>query len=111
MKIKAFVLVTVMAATCLVSGQSQDKSDVLQRAQAGDPAAQVQMGNKYALGLGVPRDPDKAMDWFKRAADQGYADGQYRLGGMYDVGHISKQDPVTAIIWYTRAAKQGHRDA
>src|SRR5580704_14798140 len=110
MKIKAVALM-MLAATCLAAGQSQNNSSVLQRAQAGDPAAQVQMGDTYAFGRGVPRSPDKAMDWYKKAAQKGYADGQYRLGGMYDVGRASKQDPATAITWYTMAAKQGHRDA
>src|SRR5271157_4788209 len=109
MRIKVLALV-MLAATCLAAGQSPDKAgqspdkagqspdkagqspdkarqspdkaSVLKRAQAGDVAAQIKMGNMYAIGDGVPRDPDKAMDWFKKAADQGSAEGQYRLGGM-----------------------------
>ena len=85
-----------------------DVSDLSQKAAAGDPAAQVQLGMRYALG--VPRNIREAMKWFRLAADQGYADGQYRLGGMYDVAQ-SPQNPAEAIKWYTLAAKQGHKDA
>src|SRR5271157_6078927 len=114
MRIKVLALV-MLAATCLAAGQSPDKAgqspdkarqspdkaSVLKRAQAGDVAAQIKIGNMYAIGDGVHRDPDKAMDWFKKAADQGSAEGQYRLGGMYDVARATKQDPETAITWYT----------
>ncbi len=65
----------------------------------------------YALGKGVNRDADKAMEWFRIAAEKGDAEAQYRLGGMYDVGHINNQDPATAIKWYTLSANQHYRDA
>lgn len=81
MRVRALVLISVVAAPCL-TGQSQNNSTGLQRALPGDPAARVQMGNRYAFGQGLPRAPDKAMAWLRKAADKGYAEAQYRRGGI-----------------------------
>ena len=109
MKRQAVLLMVIAAPMFFASAQIP--ATLLQQAQAGDVQAQIQVGNRYAFGQGVPRDPDRAMEWFKKAADKGSAEGQYRLGGMYDVGRISKQAPETAITWYTMAAKQNYPDA
>jgi uncharacterized protein len=99
----------VITFASFATGFAQSNVSALkEKAAAGDPTAEVKLGMKYALG--VPRDSQEAMKWFRLAADQGFADGQYRLGGMYDVGQ-SPQNPVEAIKWYTLAAKQGHKDA
>jgi hypothetical protein len=109
MKRITVLLSLVITFASFATGFAQnDVSTLKQKATAGDPIAEVKLGMKYALG--VPRDSQEAMKWFRLAADQGFADGQFRLGGMYDVGQ-SPQNPVEAIKWYTLAAKQGHKDA
>jgi TPR repeat protein len=47
---------------------------------AGDPDAQVDLGQAYQLGRGVPLDLKLAEDWFRRAAQQGSADGKDNYG-------------------------------
>ena len=100
------LVVTIMAMPSVVA--QQDAAALQQKAAAGDPAAQVQLGMKYALAS--PHDVPSAMKWFQLAADQGYADGQFHLAAMCDVG-MKAQNPTEAIKWYTLAANQGHRDA
>jgi hypothetical protein len=34
----------------------------------------------YELGRGVARDSGKAMEWYRKAAEQGDADAEQRLG-------------------------------
>lgn len=41
------------------------------------------LGLMYLNGLGVPRDPVKALNYFTMAADQGWVEGQLQLGNMY----------------------------
>jgi TPR repeat protein len=53
-------------------------------AQAGDAAAQNNLGALLRDGLGVPQDFAQAADWFKRAADQGYAKAMLNLGALYE---------------------------
>ena len=48
-------------------------------AQAGVARAQSNMGAAFLQGQGVERDPDKAVAWLRRAADQGDAGAQRNL--------------------------------
>ncbi|MDJ0837066.1 MAG: SEL1-like repeat protein [Acidobacteriota bacterium] len=41
-------------------------------AEAGHPRAQNRLGQLYALGVGVPKDLDKAQRWFDAAMSKGY---------------------------------------
>ena len=113
-EMKQIVYLLMILAFAVASGSAQDNSSAPVQptpavsANPTDPAGQVRLGMKYALQY--PRDTKSAMIWFKKAADQGYADGQYRLGGMYDVA-VSPQNPTEAIKWYTLAANQGYKDA
>src|SRR3982074_2939954 len=110
-KMKKMFLGSVMVVLCGLTAAFGQDTDLLQRANAGDPAAQVKMGNLYALGQGVPRSSQEAVKWFRKAAQQGDPGGEYRLGGMYDVGFGVPPDPATAAKWYQQAAKQGFLDA
>jgi TPR repeat protein len=47
---------------------------------AGDPDAQVHLGQAYQLGRGVPLDLKLAEDWFRRAAQQGSDGGKDNYG-------------------------------
>jgi TPR repeat protein len=40
----------------------------------------------YLKGRGVPKDDEKAANWFKLAAQQGYALAQNKLSMMYEAG-------------------------
>jgi TPR repeat protein len=51
------------------------------------------------------------VSWFRKAADQGYADAQYNLGLMYADGQGVTQDDTAAMSWFRRAADQGNAAA
>ena len=42
--------------------------------------AQDNLGLKNVRGEGLRQNPSEAVQWFRRAADQGYAAAQYNLG-------------------------------
>jgi len=107
-RVLSILLMAVSGPMVLAAAEQTDLAAIKQKALAGDPAAQVQVGMSYALAS--PRNPKEAIKWFQMAADQGYPDGEYRLGGMLDVG-ITPQNPTEAIKWYTKAADQGYKDA
>jgi uncharacterized caspase-like protein len=65
----------------------------------------------YENGRGVNQDYAEALKWYRKAADQGYADGQYALGFMYENGRGVTQDYAEALKWYRKAADQGNNDA
>ena len=80
-------------------------------AEAGDAAAQTELGERYEDGRDVVQDYAVAVSWFRRAAEQGYAPGQAALGFMYAGGLGVAQDDVEAVRWERRAAEQGNARA
>lgn len=74
--------------------------------------AQFELGERYYLGDGVPKDMAKAAEWWQEAAEQGHASAQYSLGYMYYRGHFLGEhfvgDAAEAIQWWQKAAAQGH---
>lgn len=47
-------------------------------AEQGDASAQYKLGRMYANGEGVPRNDTEAVNWFRKAAEQGLADAPFR---------------------------------
>ncbi|MEO6783339.1 MAG: tetratricopeptide repeat protein, partial [Bradyrhizobium sp.] len=53
-----------------------------------NPNAEYWLGHMAEIGLGVPRDTKKAIDFYKRAADQNVVAAEARLGDIYLNGNI-----------------------
>lgn len=53
-------------------------------AHLGYSEAQHQVGQRYLHGIGVSAHPEKAMEWFKKASDQGHPHASFNLA----VGHL-----------------------
>lgn len=86
-------------------------SPVAQKAEKGDVAAQVALGDMYRLGEGVPQDYAQAVNWFRKAAEQGDAGAQTMLGYAYYSAKGVPQDYSQAVNWYRKAAEQGNASA
>ncbi len=77
-------------------------------AEQGNADAQFMLGKMYLKGQGVPRDPEQANKWFRRAAAQGNADSQFFLGASYLLPH---KDIAEGVKWMRLSAEQGNQDA
>lgn len=51
------------------------------------------------------------MKWYRKAAEQGNADGQFELGRCYANGQGAARDKVEAVKWFRKAAEQGFAQA
>ena len=56
---------------------------------------------------------EKAIHWYKRAAELGNSEAQYILGNKYcnKYDYDVEEDIKQAIYWYTKSAEQGNADA
>ncbi len=61
-------------------------SGVVMAEEPVDAVAQYRLGFNYYFGIGVERDYQEALKWFRKAAKQGHAGAQYELGFIYDKG-------------------------
>jgi TPR repeat protein len=80
-------------------------------AEAGDVAAQEQLGLAHYDGEGAAADSELAFFWTARAAAQGSASAQNRLGEMYENGRGVERDYEQARVWYLKAAEQDYAPA
>ena len=54
---------------------------------------------------------EQAVDFFRKASEQGHATAQFNLGICYDYGQGVAQDYNEAVKWYRKAAEQGYARA
>ena len=89
--------------------QSTIDPALVAKANAGDPAAEVQVGENYEAGKGVAQDYQQAAVWYQKAANQGNIPGELHLAELYrdGGGKVFPRDPAKSAQWYLKAADQG----
>ena len=69
----------------------------------------VKLGKDYYFGEnGKQKDYVKAVEWYRKAAEQGNANAQYILGICYQNGKGVVENSSEAVKWYRKSAEQGH---
>lgn len=126
MKIRLFAsfLSVVLASTIIVGGTTltravadpaptppfetddsrEDMSGWLLRAEQGSSDAQFYVGSTYYLGTDVPKNLEKAVQWFLRSAEQGNPRAQYNMGVAYYSALGVAHNDASALAWWKRAA-------
>ena len=77
----------------------------------GHAKAQASLGLLYYSGKGAPRDYDKALHWFSRAAEKGQPTAQFFMGLLYLYGKGVKKDLGLAHAWCDIALTNGYMDS
>lgn len=128
--------------------EAQDRLDEMQAfnkykkaAEQGNADAQYELARCYAKGNSTEKDLTKALEWYIKATEQGYAAknglanlcpnedaelffevfkkaaeqdhviAQNNLGRCYEKGFGTKKDEEQAFEWYKKAAEQGYAEA
>ncbi|MDF1757309.1 MAG: tetratricopeptide repeat protein [Legionellaceae bacterium] len=81
---------------------------LLAQADIGDTAAQFDIGQMYQSGLGVERNIDAAIKYYKLAAAQENLPSEYNLGLIYLTGDGVEPDYKLALHWLNDAAFKGN---
>ncbi|XP_033755139.1 uncharacterized protein LOC117338065 [Pecten maximus] len=77
----------------------------------GYPQAQHQVGQRYLHGKGVEKHQQKAMEWFRKAADQGHPHASYNLAVGHLKGFKTNLKPGEAHQLISHAASKGVKEA
>ena len=67
-----------------------------------------ELGNVYYSGIDIEQSYAKAVEYYKEAADDGYAAAQTNLGNCYYNGEGVTQSYEEAVKYYKLAAEQGY---
>ena len=83
----------------------------LKAADAGDAQAMYNVGNHYAMAIGVERDYREALRWYTKSADAGFPSAMTAIGSMYEQGYGVEKEGREALTWYQKAADAGDATA
>lgn len=86
----------------------------LQAAKTESPAAQFLVAEMCEFGLGVERNIERAVFWYKKSAEQNYGKAQNRLAELYSSGIIKEDhalDNKQAFLWVQAAANNQQAQA
>ena len=93
----------------LKNGQYEEALKCFRKAaNQNSPYGYYRVGYMYEKGLGVKKDPEKALEWYKKGAAQGFCIAESQLAGLYERGDDGvPQDFTKARQWYLRAIEHG----
>ena len=92
------------------AGEVESFNAMVVLANKGDAEAQYHAGMMHNNGIGTPKDPRQAFEWFQKAAASNDPLGAYKLGCYYDgqgVGVVTS-DSNEALKYKLVAAKAGY---
>ena len=79
--------------------------------ECADGKFQYKLGRCYERGYGVGQNMGQALECYRKAAEQNYADAQLRLGLFYKDGEGVEKDLSQAVVWFKKAAQSDNADA
>lgn len=125
--IKVLYLYILRLLNVDVSHEYMDLEKLKIEAYRGDPEAQYQFGfktiryrpyldkynsEKIIIDGSIAIHEREAVEWIKKAANQGHENARYTLGEIYEKGELTiAADEREAIGWYEKAGYQGHPKA
>lgn len=77
-------------------------------AENGSAPAMMRLGLMADIGLGRAKNPETALEWYRRAASQGLPDAMFNVAIMHEAGIGTERSAEEAYLWYSRAALRGH---
>lgn len=84
---------------------------LVRKANAGEPAAQHELGVRYLQGKGFEADTAKAAFWFEKAAEQGFDLANYNLGILAMNGWGMPWNPFVSYRYFMEATKKDMPEA
>ena len=76
-------------------------------AEEGHADSQFNLGLMYEQGIGVDKNENEAIVWYRKSAVQGNVFAQYNLAVLYENGRGAAVDFALANEWYRKASVQG----
>lgn len=101
-----------LARSKQASGQGRDAiTDLTELADEGYVPAMNNLGATYQIGIGVEKDYEKAIEWYRLSAGKGFVPSMSIIGWMYHRGLGTERDDIKAMEWYRKAAEGGSASA
>jgi hypothetical protein len=79
----SMVVLALFLSPCARGQDTVLFAELLKMAERGNPEAQYHLGMMYSNGIGVSKNPQKAFEWFRKAASSGEPLASYKVGCYY----------------------------
>lgn len=96
-----FIGATLLLVGCATTGQEGNMASMFRSESSTD------LGVRYLLGRGVPRNESKAFHYFSQGANEDDPFAENELAYMYASGKGTSQNDAKALYWYQQAANHG----
>ena len=90
---------------------AMDVNGLQTKARQGYVAEQLELGEAYLMGKGLPKSDKDAEYWYEKAANSGNAEAANLVGYMYQAGVGVPADPARAVRWFELSAASGCSNA
>lgn len=105
MRITLFLILVLLSTS--VFAVSERVQGLMQKAEQGEAWAQLNLGAAYDNGMdGLPQNPQKALEWYRKSAEQGVAEAQFNLAHCLATGRGTEMDYQESYVWMQKAAQQ-----
>ena len=74
----------------------------------GDAQAMYEIGRRLLEGIGVEKSAEKAVEWYLRSAELGFAPAQYIVANLHEKAIGVERNIPEAMKWYEKAAGNGN---
>ena len=85
--------------------------EVVKKANAGDPKAELELSMAYFAGRDVPQNEVRGVELLQSAANHGLAQAQFLMGEHAYAHGSSSADYVNAYMWYELALRGGYKQS
>lgn len=113
---RLFISCSILTA-CIVIARpthrvyAMDVNELQTKARQGYVAEQLELGEAYLMGKGLPKSYKDAEYWYEKAANSGNAEAANLVGYMYQAGVGVAADPARAVRWFELSAASGCSNA
>jgi TPR repeat protein len=109
MKIKILALTLLTTPLSLPTVQAQDASSTGANPDGISPSAssEYETGKNFLHGRGVEKNPEKALEYFQKAAELGHIEAPGAIGYFYSAGLVVEKDDSKAAEWFQKSSEKG----
>ena len=119
LKLAGTLLSVILLSGCVTATSQLGKSEqfdyghatitqLKKKSRSDDIKAMEWLGYHYHEGDIVKKDYETALEWYRKASNEGSGYAAYQLAKLYEKGHGATRDLKTAASFYQLSAERGN---
>ena len=108
-KTKILALTLFTTTLSLPAVFAQDAPSTIAAPDSANPNkdSEYELGKNFLNGRAVEKNPEKALEYFKKAAELGHTEAPGAIGYFYAAGLVVEKDDAKAAEWFQKGSDKG----